>query len=308
MKTKFSFLAQPLCLGLALAFILIACTSGKTDEPDPSSTSGGGVSNVPPPLSSAVEIPEVKFDGFGVDATSQYEKVSLMGTANGSAAVPIVKVEFLGIQSSWISFSPTLPSPIVKLANAVIDLSNSAIPCGTHNIQVKACLDQGCSAGKFGTSEVKTFEKPAYMCAVSSSSITLSSSSKTPWKFGQPTVAEVSLGESVSIGTGSFKLSGDDTQPDIQVVGGKIRETVVPDSDDGIVPGNAYSSEESPRGLGSTPPTSSDLGDLGVQKGDFYLIYLNSGDKYLVRFTPAGGVSWANWPKTCTYWLATQSP
>jgi len=313
MKTKLSFLALPFCLGLALSFILGACSGDKgTNSPEPG-TSSAAPTYSSPPLSSAVVITEIMFSDFGVDASTEYEKIILMGAVDAAATLPIVKLEFLGVQPAWVSFTGTLPSAHVSLTKAVIDLANPAIPCGTINIQVKACVDAACSAGKYGTSDSKTFEKPAYMCAASSSSITtLYSSSEVSWKFGGPQIVDVASGVPVAVGTATFTLSGDDGQPDMTVVGGTVRIAMsLGVDDDTVVPGKEYSSKET--ALGSTKPTTNMIGGgdgkEGVQNQDYYLIYLNDGSKYLLYFSKSAvAASWPNWPKMCTYWLATQSP
>jgi len=306
MKTELSFWKLPLCLGMALVFALAACTSESDNPPPPSTpgTSGGGV-----PMSSEVVSEEAKFTNF--DVIREYETVSITGTISAATKDPLVKVEFITNGSGWVSYKgnpvigPITPSEadavLFKLADAMIDLNNTVIPCATHNITVNACTSTGKCSNKNGS-----FEKPAYLCQSSSSGTELSSSSEAVWIFGSPQFADVSINVSTPLGAGSFVMSGDDGQPSIEVFNGKIRYANAVGADE-VVPGTAYSSKENY--LGSQAPTSSKLSDdEGVQNGDYYLIYLNNGDKYLLQFKPKTGTPWPSWPKSCTYWKATESP
>jgi len=310
MKTKLSFWTLPLCLGTALALALAGCTgdSGNNSPPPAGGNSGGNT----PPMSSTITSEEVKFsENFAI--TVEYETVRITGTINAAKKDPLVKLEFLIANGSgWltyqgkpvtgtISYSVSDSISLVRLSDAEIDLNNSAIPCGTHNMTVNACSSTNRCSNRNGS-----FEKPAYMCAVSSSGTELSSSSEAVWKFGPPQFIDVSLNVSATLGAGSFVLSGDDGQPSIEVFNGKIRYANAVGADE-VVPGTAYSSKENY--LGSQAPTSSKLSDdEGVQNGDYYLIYLNDGNKYLLQFKPKTGTPWPSWPKSCTYWIATESP
>jgi len=305
-----------LCLGLVLTFILAACTSEK-NEPDPGTSSPSGGS-APAQLSSAVVIPEIKFEDFGIEV--EYDKVILMGKIKAAVVEPGVRLEFLGVQPGWVSYKNapvngplTISSSEVRLSDTEIDLTNQAINCGSYSIQVKACADANCK--KFSTSDPAAFEKPAYLCAALSSSATeISSSSEAVWIFGAPTpIPEIGANATVAIGTyGSIKLTGDaymESQPGIAVIGGTIRATGLSsfgDIDDTPVMGKSYSSGES--FLGSSVPTSSTFGnDLeGVQQKDYFLIYFGT-TVCLVRFEPKAA-SWASWPKQGTYWVATVHP
>jgi len=311
MKTKLS-LVLPLCLslGLVLTFVLAACSGSTSVPPDSTSSSGGAVYHP----SSDVQAPGiVEIRSFEV--TTYGEKVYLTSSIEGSKEEPIVKVEILTTQPGWISYNdlggnPKTFSPGVKTItlNAEVDLNEASIKCSDnpHSITVKACIDQACSPGKYAT-ETGTFEKPGYLCVLSSSGGALSSSSEAAWVFGAPQFNDVSLNSPVSIGSGSFKLTGDDDgQPDMEVTNGKIRlATSLGVDDESVVPGKSYSSKEN--ALGSSVPASSKLeGEYGVQNKEYYLIYLNDGNKYLVQFE--GKPKWIDWPKKCTYWLATESP
>jgi len=311
MKTKLSFLALPSCLGMVLALALAACggDSGNNHH------DGGTSSSTDVNLSSPVVSEEVTFNNFSVGVESGMVRIT--GNISAAKADPIVKVEFSieGGSSSWFSYKGSpVTGPITypvsdsvaffRLTDVDIDLSNTSIPCGVSKpIAVRACSASGkCS------SEPGSFTKPNDMCPELLSSATqVSSSSEAVWKFGPPSPAiDVSSGVSIAIGTGYFKLSGDDGQPDIEVENGKIRMVTTIGADE-IVPGTAYSSKEN--FLGSLPPTKSKLdGDDGLQNKEYYLIYLNDGSKYLLYFTAKGSAPWPSWPKSCTYWLATESP
>jgi len=312
MKTKLSFLALPLCLGMVLALVLAACSDGgkSPNGPQPSLSSSGGVVYQP---SSEVKNEQVVFsENFGVSV--EFETVVLTGTISSPQTAPIVRLEFTTSQAGWVSYKGTLVNgpisvntPLVKLNDAEIDLKNPNIPCGVpQNLSVKACLDANCSPNKYSTRN-GSFEKPAHLCAaLSSSAGAPSSSSSAVWKFGQSTVVDALSGTPITIGTGSILLYGDNsTQPDMKVTNGKIRRAGAIEDDD-VIPGKAYSSDESV-GLGTSIPTLDKLdGDDGLQNGEYYMVYLNDNSRYLVQFTPK--TTWGAWPKTCTYWLATESP
>jgi len=304
MKTKLSFLALPLCLGMVLTFVLAACDGGKDSPGDELSSGSGGGSVITNP-SSEVKSDSIVFDdkSFGTDLSG--DKMYITGKIYGTVDLPIVKLEFK--PNNLISYDDDidLPATNVTLTGRVyIDLTSSSLSgCGTKQyIEIKACTDQNCKG--YATKNVE-YVRPDRYCAASSSSVTAaSSSSKTVWKFGQITTVDVPYNTKVDIGSGSFKLSGDDGQPDIEVTGGKIRLATALCGSDDVEPGKEYSSEKSC--LGSEVPTTNSLGgDLGVQMGEFYLIYY-SDSKYLVQFEKK--TSWIDWPKKCNFWMATVSP
>lgn len=307
MKTKLSYLALPLCWGVVLALVLAACSEDKND-----SGGGGGTSSPssePYRLSSEVAGNDsVSIDGFGVDPESS--RINITGTVYGTGVNPIVKVEFS--PASYFSYESelVLPSPTVKLTGKVyIDLANPSLTqCGQFDITVKGCLDMACSPGKYATRNSK-FERPASFCNSSSSEAMVSSSSEVMWVFGSATpIPDVPMGQSVSIGTGSFRLDGDEGQPNITVAGGTVRATGLGSmgEDDTPVAGKAYSSKEN--FLGSSVPTSSTYGnaDEGVQNKDYLLIYFGS-TVYLLRLEAKSGQPWPV-AKQGTYWPATEHP
>ncbi|MCL1955686.1 MAG: hypothetical protein FWF63_00055 [Fibromonadales bacterium] len=317
MKTKLSFLALSLCLGIVLTFVLAACSTNDPVQGSGSSSSAGATHT---PSSNVDNPGVVEIRNFELDATTSSDKIYISGKVEATKANPIVRIEFITTGSGWVSFDDkpvtgpiTLPGvSSVQLSDARIDLMNPSIPCATHYLTVKACIDEKCSAGKF-TQESKQFTKPEMLCALSSSGGEVSSSSEAVWVFAPPSPdAEVPLNGSVQVGSGSFKLSGDEGQPDMEVFGGKVRPVVALGTDD-VEPGKSYSSKESL--LGSTPATAIKLSNIRcggdpcvVQNGDYYLIYLDGGDKYLVQFKKAPGHTWPDWPKACTLWRATVSP
>jgi len=308
MKTKFSFLAMALYLGLALAFVLSACGGGD-DTPPPSTSSP---SSAPYNPSSEVNNDStVKISNFGL--TELGGKYYIAGLIQGSQAKPIVRLEFTTEGSGWVSFGGTptnainlpVPSRVVDLSNdgpTIIDLSNTAIDCNKqYSVTVKACIDATCSAGNFSTKN-GTFTKtdPTY-CASSSSGGGVSSSSELAWVFGGLTTASVPQNTDVPIGASFVKLSGDDTQPLLTVTGGAVRDlvgckTILAGADDPVV-GKAYSAIE----LGNTSPTGSTYNDLN--ENCYYLIYIGGDTRYLIRFKRSGD-KWYNWPKQVQYWQA----
>jgi len=337
MKAKLSFLALPLlnrglalalCFGLAITFTLAACGGDSgTNKPDPGPgySSGGGVE---PPKDAG----DLVIEGF--DVHTYEKKVVIEGTVYGSADNPIVKVTYSipGGSISWIKYQrESLPSngTITDVGNgrsfdlndAEIDLRNDDIPCGRDfavNVEARSKLD---SVARRGGS----FKRDDSFCAMGNSSgAEQSSASAAVWKFGQPISGEAYAKTdprgtgSYSIGSGSFELLGDADivdQPDLKINGGKIKlatpcnddGTIVAGPDGDVQVGTAYSSKESC--LGSTPATDTNLSQiggegLGVQQGDYYLIYLDGGSVYLLFFTKAGS-SFTDWPIKYMYWEAT---
>jgi len=91
----------------------------------------------------------------------------------------------------------------------------------------------------------------------------------------------------------------------MEVINGKIR-IVTGGIEDDVVEGKTHSVKE----LGSEVPTSNKLeGNNGLQNSDYYLIYLNDGNIYLIQFKKGkNSVAWALWPKSYTYWRAKEHP
>jgi len=314
MKTKLSFLALPFCLGLVLTFVIAACSSGGGSGPEPGKSSGstGGPSLN---LSSEQSGEKIDFsDDFEVYVSN--ELVLMKGTIDATSKEPIVRLEFItqngSSQPGWVKYKDdpvtgplTVSTPFVKLNDVEIDLNNESISCGSHSITIKACTDPNCPAGKVA-SRNGSFVKPEQMCVSSSSAGAPSSSSEAVWVFGAPQSGDANYNSSITVGSGSVKLIGadeHDTQPDVEVSGGKIRRVDAVEDDD-IVPGKPYSSKKG--AFGSDPATSSNLQDEGLQQDDYYLIYLSGGDVYLIQFSKK--TIWPEYPKTYTIWRATEHP
>jgi len=321
MKTKLSFLALPLCLGLALTFVLAACSSGsgsKPDEGNSSNSNNGGT-----PYSSNVQDEDgfITFDpddpSIGVDRMGN--KYYLQGTISSPNRVPIKKLEFITTGSGWISYKDepvTRPIDLdvnyIYLVDAEINLTNSSIPCGTHRFTVKVCLDAACSTGKFGTKN-GTFEKPADEFCLSSSAGGggVSSSSEVKWRFGTKETASVGDGGSRSIGSASItlkdeKVNGADT-PYMTVTNGRVRYAGINFDIDSFVNGYPQSNIDYPNNIFHLESSQT---KTDVQINEYYLIITNSGDKYLVRVEPRDGPDGAQslWPKVVHYWKAEGGP
>jgi hypothetical protein len=304
MKAKLSFLALPLCLGLVLTFVLAACSSGGGTN-----GSGGSSSNSNTVYSSEIA-PEGTVDIVGFNVQTQGERVYITATIEATKDEPIVKLEITGIPMNWLSYSNLgefQRGVKTFILDAEIDLNEPSIKCSDnpHKFTVKACINDACGPQKYTFKEGE-FNKPDYLCNLSSSGGAVSSSSEAVWMFGAPQFSDIVFNNPVTVGSGSVKATGDEGQPDIEVSNGKIRHVMsLGVDDDEIVPGKSYSSKES--ALGSKPAETSKLdGDDGMQNKEYYLIYLNDGGKYLIRFDAK--TSWPDWPKRCTYWLATESP
>ncbi len=301
MKAKLSFLMSALSLGLVIALVFVACSNETNNPPANGDTSSNSNGSVPPDVNNDGV---VDFTQFSVSPSG--EKVYISATIEGTFDEPIVKVEFLGIPSSWISSEPyTLPSKNVRL-NSVIDLNEKSMDCKQYSVQVKACIDDACSEKKMAAKS-GTFTKPDYMCGTSSAGGSgVSSSSESPWVFEAPRVVDVPVNTSIEIGSGSIKLTGDadlDAQPDITVIGGTIRRPTAIGDDDVIV-GKEYSSSD--KYLGSTAPSAN---TEVAQNYEYYLIYLSDGSKYLLQFLKGDNASsFASWPKKCTFWKAAKFP
>jgi len=315
MKTKLSFLALPFCLGLVLAFMLSACDSGGGGNKDEkSSSSAGGGSNPTP--SSEKDNASINWDPDPPEISISNDKLRIRGKiiAIGKEA-NIVKVKFS--PSGWVEYDGSLTEAtqtFILTGNTVVDLTNSAIPCGSkQNITIEACLTDDCKASSLRN---VPFEKE---CAISSSETTApsSSSAKAVWKFGAPDTKEVRANKDVELGSGKFKLVGDDdmeSQPAIQVTGGRVQSVIAlcDDECDDVEVGKAYeaySGRDSEDHLGTEAPKGSSFEPvyIGSIRSEFYLLVIGS-DKYLLAFEagPSGDVS--KWPKKCIIWKATESP
>jgi len=307
MKTKLSFLALPLYVGLIFTFVLAACgggSGGGESEVSSSSIVGGYTS------SGSTNEAIISVDEFYTEPGAS-GKINVLGVISATKAVPVVKVEFT---TSWITaVDYGLPIKTVDLTGTYIDLTNPAIPCGEHEIGVKGCTDATCKVSAesaVATANAK-FEKPQSYCNSSSSEAIPSSSSEASWVFGAGTPGTAAVNVSQSIGPGSFKLTGDgvmDTQPGLEITGGTVRDLGLISmcgDDDVPVVGKPYPSASC---LGNTVPTKPSLDpDFGVQHKGYYLIYFGSSAPYtiyLVRFE----VLPPTWPKNYTYWPVTEHP
>jgi len=323
MKTKLSFLALPsFCLGIVLTIVLAACTSDSTDSgggESASSSKSSGSTEPPGPVKGSLEISDL-----GVEVRKSGDKADLTGLVKGNSTTRILKIEFNLDKSAnnWlydldgnksVNTNLTFDDPGVvshPLSNYYIDLTS--ISCGTIKFWVKACTDKDCKDSPT-TSPPVEFEKG---CAASSSSESApsSSSEEKKWKFGSPTTVEIkSPDELVKINSSvSFKFVGEeeiiDTQPNLEVDGGKVRYANSLCVDEKVVPGKSYEVKDPKTGmecLGNSVPSKSKY-DEGVNEDDMFIIY--SGDEKWLLLFQRGGDKWRMWPKKCTYWPATESP
>jgi len=308
MKAKLSFLSLPLCLGfLVLTFALAACSgSSNNSSGGESSDSQGGVNY------SSAQASEGTIEIVRFEVQTSGEKVYITSTIEATKEEPIVKLEIQGIPANWISYSNLgdfQSGAKTFTLDAEIDLNEPSIKCSDnpHSVTVKACIDQGCGPQKFRF-ETGTFNKPDYLCNALSSGSGISSSSEAVWVFEAPQFSDISFDSPVTIGSGSIKATGNEGQPDLEVSNGKIRfPTSLGTDDDNVVAGKAYSSKVN--ALGSAVPSTSKLyadDGEGMQNKGYYLVYLNDGSKYIVRFDAK--TNWPDWPKRCTYWRASESP
>jgi len=338
MKAKLSFLVLPLsrglvpalCFGLMIILVLAACGSGNPTNPGSgsSSPSGGGTS------SGGVPGVIVFSSDFDVYTEGKYVKIS--GYVNATRGDPIVKVSFSFIgdgKLSWIEYygdsenGKPLDGSTITVddqkdfpLSSQIKLSNDEIQCDkTYSISIEAWTESGARAGDGGTFKKEGSE----LCFVEPSSGSQpSSSSVASWVFGEPTEGQVRGETATPIGSGTFTLKQDMSdpgmvdQPNIQIVGGKIRGTVTVCNDDqtisagtdgNVIPGFAYSSKNDC--LGSTPATSTNLGEEeGLQPRDYYLVYLDDGNVYLLFFTAGEGGGVSRYPLKYIYWRAAEHP
>jgi len=339
MKTKLSFLAPALlsrglapalCFGLVIALVFAACGGDSPNGSKSSNSNSGGYSSL-----GNIDVPGVvEIDGF--DVVTEEKKVTIHGRACGTKDDPVVKVTY-SISSpgklGWISYggAPLAGSisnesqcfdPRDGDSDVKIDLRNDDIPCGTDfYINLEAVNKSGVKASRDG----KPFRRADSFCAMGNSSgVEISSSSIASWKFGGPTAGQAFGDTPYDIGSGKFTLlsgeGGTDVvdQPDLKITGGKIK-LATPCNDQGtsagpngdVHPGEPYSGKETC--LGNTPATDEKLSQvggegLGVQQGDYYLIYLDGGSIYLIFFTKVEGQSFSKWPIKYIYWPATEHP
>jgi len=321
MKTKLSFLVLPFFLGLVLTLAIAACSSDSGgDDPGETTESSGGGSVAPSSQSRG----KLTIQGFGAELRTNGEIYDVYGTVKGNSEVKVYSVQFSTemATSNWLFDMEKKPvngtitgisAVTFPLSGYYIDLTSSSITkCGDFKFWVTACSDASCQDKT--DSEIITIKRAASkFCGASSSSgggATQSSSSQDSWVFGTGGTENISANASVTIGPGSVKLISDDPDldgtPNIQVNGGRIRQIDGLCNDDDAVPvaNKEYSAEEGC--LGRLAPSSNTVEDP-VNESNYYLVYFDNGDKYLLYFTRAGA-SWANWPKKVQYWKATKSP
>jgi len=316
MKTKLSFLAFALCLGVALTFALSACDSGSgSKHEETSSSSKGGGDN----FSSARESEQIRQSGFGFTVNTNSDKVELSGTFSGSPDDPIKSLEFS--PSGWVKYDGqvrnsviTMSVPSVNLSNkdTEVDLLNSSIDCGARQVKVTAC------AAKNGNEEncseyIYRFEKPASYCVSSSSANILSSSSQAMWKFGSKSgpveVTETSQNSQKEIPGFSAKFTLKEIEVNtvdemnMSISGGNIRwlnmNWVITFSGGYPEAGKPYPNNI----LGITESQSS----MKVELEEYYIISASGSDKYLVRVETESGNPGA-WPKKVFYWKVDEGP
>lgn len=208
MKTKLSFLALPLCLGLMLAFVLAACggDSGSGGGGDGEKSSSSYTQNYSKAEDPTVNIPldvlNVTCDPEGKCTIPGFINAMGSDTATGVANL-IQSVTFNAENVSWFSDKDGRPlsGPItpniksVKLSSyASVDITRTEIPCGEHKFTVTACTDA--AKKKCGNVE-GSFVKPDSYCRSSSSggAEASSSSSEIMWVFGDEQQKTFKYGE-----------------------------------------------------------------------------------------------------------------
>jgi len=317
MKTKFSLLAMPIFLGIVLTLAISACDNGGDNKDGDSSSSkkGGGASSSSQPDVDNASIEWDDFDGELIKGKFQiYGKIYTLGKD-----AYIVKVKFS--PSGYVTYKDNIiKDPISSLktkefklgGDTWVDMENTAISCGKQSVTVEACLTDDC---KEPSRKSLSFDKDQSYCNSSSSeTVQSSSSSKAVWKFGPSETKEVRVNRDVELGSGSFKLIGDDVmeaQPTIQITGGRVQPVIAlcDDECDDVEVGKAYPAYSDSEHLGTKPPTQSSFEPvfIGSIRSEFYLVVIGS-DKFLLAFEagPSGDVS--KWPKKCIVWKATESP
>jgi len=311
MKTKLSFLAFALCLGVALTFALSACDSGGggSKSETSSSSKGGGDDK----FSSARESEQIGKSGFDFYVNTGSDKVELSGIFTGSPADHILKLEFS--PSGWVKYDGQVRTSVINLdavsinlsnKDTEVDLKNSDIDCGARKVKVTAC------AAKIGNEEncsehIYEFEKPASYCA-SSSSANIASSSSVMWRFGSKE-GPISVSENATKDIGSMRITlkeqevNGTTECNASVSGGNIRYTNVNFNINFDDEGYPESNKQYPNSIFSRmeSPSTSMLVDLA----EYYLLVPSSGDKYLVRIE---GSTPSEWPKKIYYWKVEEGP
>jgi len=317
MKTKFSLLALPIYLGIFLALAISACDNGGDNkEGDSSSSKKGGTSSSTP---ANVDNASIEWDGFeGEKIKDKFQIYGKIYTIGKDAYIVKVKFSPSGVvtyKDSEVKEPISVKTKEFKLGGDTwVDLTNAAIPCGNNqSVTIEACLTDDC---KEPSRKSVTFDKDQSYCNSSSSeTVQSSSSSKAVWKFGSPDTKDVGANKNIELGSGSFKLVGEDdfcSQPDIQVTGGRVQEisALCEDGCDDVEVGKAYSSETNY--LGNKPPADSKVEGvfIGYDNGihsSYYLVVIGS-DKYLLAFDYGPSKDVSKWPKKCTIWKATESP
>jgi hypothetical protein len=329
MKTKLSFLALALCLGLALTFALAACTGGSGSHEEESSSSRGG--NVP--MSSDVADAQLIFTvddpPNDIYANFNSDRIELLGIFSAGNADAMKTLEF--IPSGWVKYNgnevnskitiPESKNTYLNLSNedafVYLDNKNLGNDCGKKEVQVKACLENKDNKERC-TSHKYEFNRPESYCATSSAG-GASSSSAAAWKFGSkegPKSAALNSKIEISGFSASFTLTDPDipgVQANISVSGGNVRYTNVNytldgDPDNGFndypVPNKSYPSNLFKNMTGAQ--SSMDIEGLN----EYYIITASSGnDKYLVRIEyKTGSSNPTEWPKTIYYWKVLEGP
>jgi len=314
MKTKLSFLALPLCLGLALTFALAACDSGGGSKEKGTSSGSGSTYQPSSDANDAQGLITMDFqgvdcndDGRGYDGICQ-----LMGSISTGNSVTIVKVSVTTENSDWVSYNGgradniTTPTNYFKLNNVEIDLTKPTMLCNKeYSITVKACLDPACNTGNFAQS-TKKFTKPQYFCNKSSSgggSGTPSSSSEAVYKFGPKNTDGMTAGknEVKNLGSASFKLEEGEGGDLISAIGGTLSLVPYAFSDDYPDPGPVANTPYSAADI----PVQAPMQSGGLQIDDYYLLIptASGGDRYLIRIR-----TYNNWPKNVDYWKVMEYP
>jgi len=346
MKAKLSFLALPLrkglapvlCLGLVVAFVLAACGEDSPTKPDPTPGPGGGYSSV-----GNSDSPKGDVVFVGEELITGDRWVDIIGDAVAIVADPLKSVKY-SISSpgklGWLLYGGdrvpltdgSIPIPLnpdgtnthsVTIAVKIDLKNNDDIPCGQEfTVNIVAINQSGSSA----TRSFK-FTRDNSFCALNSSPAPLSSSSVISWRFDVPPVEGQAYAStdprgsgSYQIGSGSFLILGDPDQysaPDLKISGGKVRipEAVCNDDktingDGGNISGDvAYSTKSTC--LGNTPAQKESLTEIdpdnSISKEDYFLVYLNDGEVYLLYITSTDGGT-IKWPVKYMYWRAKEKP
>ena len=306
MKTKLSFLALPLCLGLALVFALAACdgsTSGPPNGGESSTSNGGGGTSSP-------ESPVYKVNGSDIYVDNSSEKIELMGKFE--AAVPAYKMVSLQFNKPGVIYdNRDVGTNIINFdSTQSINMNRGYIPfasipdCGEKTITATVCHKQGVACGE----HTFKYKKPDDYCATSSAGGNVSSSSEAKWKFGARGTLQALNGSENSIPGSSIRFTftqvGEEFgYTNISVAGGgnarrwtsancygNYEDAFDNDcriKDNYELPGAAFSFETAPR-----------LNN----KNDYYLITAGS-ERYFIRTEGKGGPD-GDWdfPMTIQYW------